>query len=89
VQDSKSIFIYTKSRLDWGFLSSAVSEVWHKQILDSAYPISIMRVPFSGLHTVSDHNPTDDVNLNLLKLENDSVAFHSVQIKKIRILGDR
>ena len=88
-QNLKSIFVYTKTRLNWALLSNTVSEVWRKQILDSAYPISAMRLPLSGFDAVSNHNQIDDKNLNSLKTEDDSLSSSSVQIKKIRILGPR
>ena len=84
-QNLKSIFVYTKARLDWALLSNTVSEVWRKQILDSAYPISVMRLPLSGFDAVSNHNRIDDKNPNSLKTEDDSLSSSSIQIKKIRI----
>ena len=88
-QNLKSIFVYTKARLDWALLSNTVSEVWRKQILDSAYPISVMRLPLSGFDAVSNHNQLDDKNPNSLKTEDDLLSSSSVQIKKIRILGPK
>ena len=88
-QNLKSIFVYTKARLDWALLSNTVSEVWRKQILDSAYPISVMRLPLSGFDAVSNHNRIDDKNPNSLKTEDDSLSSSSIQIKKIRILGPK
>ena len=81
-QNSKLIYIYTKARLDWSLLSNTVSEVWRKQVLDSAYPISVVRSPLSGTDAVSNHNALDDTN-------HDSLTKHSIQVKKIRILGPK
>ena len=47
-QKSKSIFVFTKARLDWALLSDTVSEVWRNQVLDPTHPISVMRSPLSG-----------------------------------------
>ena len=88
-QKSKSIHIYTKARLDWALLSDAVSEVWCKQILDSAHPISVMRSPLSGSDALSNLNLLDDTNNDLLKAEDNSITRHSIKIKKIRILGPK
>ena len=88
-QNSKLIYIYTKARLDWSLLSNTVSEVWRKQVLDSAYPISVVRSPLSGTDAVSNHNALDDTNHDSLKAEDDSFTKHSIQVKKIRILGPK
>ena len=88
-QNSKLIYIYTKARLDWSLLSNTVSEVWRKQVLDSAYPISVVRSPLSGTDAVSNHNALDDTNHDSLKAEDDSLTKHSIQVKKIRILGPK
>ena len=88
-QNSKLIYIYTKARLDWSFFSNTVSEVWRKQVLDSAYPISVVRSPLSGTDAVSNHNAFDDTNHDSLKAEDDSLTKHSIQVKKIRILGPK
>ena len=88
-QNSKLIYIYTKARLDWSLLSNTVSEVWRKQVLDSAYPISVVRSPLSGTDAVSNHNAFDDTNHDSLKAEDDSLTKHSIQVKKIRILGPK
>ena len=88
-QNSKLIYIYTKARLDWSLLSNTVSEVWRKQVLDSAYPISVVRSPLSGTDAVSNHNALDDTNHESLIAEDDSLTKHSIQVKKIRILGPK
>lgn len=88
-QNSKLIYIYTKARLDWSLLSNTVSEVWRKQVLDSAYPISVVRSPLSGTDAVSNHNALDGTNHDSLKAEDDSLTKHSIQVKKIRILGPK
>ena len=88
-QNSKLIYIYTKARLDWSLLSNTVSEVWRKQVLDSAYPISVVRSPLSGTDAVSNHNALDDTNHDSLIAEDDSLTKHSIQVKKIRILGPK
>lgn len=48
-----------------------------------------MRSPLSGSDSVSDHNRLEDINHDSLEPEDDSFTSHSVQIKKIRILGPR
>ena len=88
-QNSKLIYIYTKARLDWSLLSNTVSEVWRKQVLDSAYPISVVRSPLSGTDAVSNHNALDDTNHDSLTAEDNSLTKHSIQVKKIRILGPK
>ena len=88
-QNSKLIYIYTKARLDWSLLSNTVSEVWRKQVLDSAYPISVVRSPLSGTDAVSNHNALDDTNHESLIAEDDSLTKHSIQVKKIRKLGPK
>ena len=40
-KDSKAIFVYTKSRLDWALISSVFAEIWWMQISDSAGSVSI------------------------------------------------
>lgn len=87
-QNSKSIYIYTKAR-HWELLSTTVTEVWRKQLLDSAYPISVMRSPLSGSDSVSNHNRLENTNHDSLEPEDDSFTSQSVQIKKIRILGPK
>ena len=86
-QNSKIIYIYTKARLDWALLSDTVSEVWRKQVLDSTYPISVIRSPLSGRDATSNLNPLGNTNHDSLKAEEDPLTRHSIQIKKIRILG--
>ena len=88
-QKSKSVFVYTKARLDWALLSDTVSEVWREQVLDSTHPISVMRSPLSGTDALSNLNPLEDTNYNLLKAEDNSLTRHPIQIKKIRILGPK
>ena len=89
VQNLKSIFIYTKARLDWALLSDTVSEVWRKQVLDSTHPISVMRSPLSDNDVLSNLNLFDETNNDLLKAEDNPLTRHSIQIKKIRILGPK
>ena len=88
-QNSKIIYIYTKARLDWALLSDTVSEVWRKQVLDSTYPISVIRSPLSGRDATSNLNPLGNTNHDSLKAEEDPLTRHSIQIKKIRILGPK
>ena len=88
-QKSKSIFVFTKARLDWALLSDTVSEVWRNQVLDPAHPISVMRSPLSGTDAPSNLNLLDDTNNDLLKAEDNSLTRHSIQINKIRILGPK
>ena len=88
-QNSKSIYVYTKARLDWALLSTTVTEVWRKQILNSAYPISVMRSPLSDIEAAPNHNPLENRNHNSLEPEVDLPTGHSAQIKKIRILGPK
>ena len=88
-QNSKLIYMYTKARLDWALLSDTVSEVWRKQVLDSTYLISVMRSPLSGPDATSNLNPLGNTNHDSLKAEDDSLTRHSIQIKKIRILGPK
>ena len=88
-QKSKSIFVFTKARLDWALLSDTVSEVWRKQVLELTHPISVKTSPLLGTDALSNLNPLDDTNYNLLKAEDNSLTRHSIQINKIRILGPK
>ena len=83
-QKSKSVFVYTKARLDWALLSDTITEVWRK-LLKLPYPVSAMRSPLSGIDAVSIDDPLDDKNQDLPETKNDSLTSCSVQINKIRI----
>ena len=87
-QKSKSVFVYTKARLDWALLSDTITEVWRK-LLKLPYPVSAMRSPLSGIDAVSIDVPLDDKNQDLPETKNDSLTNRSVQINKIRILGPK
>lgn len=89
VQNSKSIFVFIKARLDWALLSNTVSEVWRKQVLNTTHPIAVMRSPLSGTNALLNLNPIDDINYDLLKAEDISLVRHLIKIKKIRILGPK
>ena len=87
-QKSKSVFVYTKARLDWALLSDTITEVWRK-LLKLPYPISAMRSHLSGIDAVSIDDPLDDKNQDVPETKNDSLTSRSVQINKIRILGPK
>ena len=89
VQHSKSIFVYTKARLDWALLSSTFSEIWRKQIFDSAYPVSILKLPLSDVDSVSNHDLIDDIIQESPKTGDNSGASYWGPVKKIRILGPK
>lgn len=83
----KSIFVYTKSRLDWALLSSTVSEVWIKQILDSAHPTKVMRLPLAGAKSLSNPNSFEYTNQNSLEPDTKPDNSRLGIVKRIRILG--
>ena len=86
-QNSKSIFVYTKSRLDWALLSTDIAEVWQQQTIGSDFPITIGTSSLSGIESLSQNNPTDDVNQDSLKIVANSNTKGAGPVKKIRILG--
>lgn len=87
-QKSKSVFVYTKARLDWALLSDTITEVWRK-LLKLPYPISAMRSHLSGIVAVSIDDPLDHKSQDLPETKNDPLTSRSVQINKIRILGPK
>jgi len=86
-QKSKSIFVYTKSRLDWALLSTDIAELWQHQTIGSDFPISITRSQLSGIKPLSSINPIDDKHQDSLEIEINSDTSGTGPVKKIRILG--
>lgn len=82
-----SIFVYTKSRLDWALLSPTVSEVWDKQILNSAHPTKVMRLPLAGDKSLSTRIPSQCTNQNSLEIDAEPDKSRLGIVKQIRILG--
>lgn len=88
-QNSKSIYIYTKTRLDWALLSSTVSEVWSKQILNSTHASKIMRLTLSGANFQSNHNGPYGIKQNSIETNIKADTNRLTTVKKIRILGPK
>ena len=88
-QNSKSIFVYTKSRLDWALLSTDIAEVWQHQTIGSDWPITINRSSLSGIESLSKNNSTDDLHQDSLEIAFDSETSDAGSVKKIRILGPK
>jgi hypothetical protein len=86
-QNSKSIFVYTKSRLDWALLSTDIAELWQHQTIGSDFPISANRSQLSGIKSLSNNNPIDDNYQDSLEVEINSDTSGAGPVKKIRILG--
>lgn len=88
-KDSKAIFIYTKSRLDWALLSGVFVKIWRMQISDRANPVSISKLPLRGLDVAPIHTSINDANRSTPKTESGSVTNPWGPVKKIRILGPK
>jgi len=88
-QNSKSIFVYTKSRLDWALLSTDIAEVWQQQTIGSGSPIIVARSPLSGTESLSNNNSTDVIHKDSLGMEINSDTSGTGTVKKIRILGPK
>ena len=88
-KDSKAIFVYTKSRLDWALLSSVFAEIWWMQISDSADSVSISKLPLSGIDVAPNQASINDTNRNTPKTESGAVTNPWEPVKKIRILGPK
>jgi len=86
-QNSKSIFVYTKSRLDWALLSTNIAELWQHQTIRSGFPITVARSPLSGTESISNNNSTDVIHQDSLGMEINSDTSGAGPVKKIRILG--
>jgi len=86
-QNSKSIFVYTKSRLDWALLSTDIAELWQHQTIRSGFPITVARSPLSGTESISNNNSTDVIHQDSLGMEINSDTSGAGPVKKIRILG--
>ena len=83
----KSVFVYTKSRLDWAVLSTDIAEVWQQQTTGSDFPMNINTSSLSGIEYASKNNPTDDRHHYPLEIEVNSNANGAGLVKKIQILG--
>ena len=88
-QNSKSFFVYTKSRLDWAILSTDIAEVWKHQVIGSDWPITISRSSLSGIEFSPKNKPTNELHQDSLKLEFKSETSDTASVKKIRILGPK
>jgi len=88
-QNSKSIFVYTKSRLDWALLSTNIAEVWQHQTIGSDRPITINRSSLSGIDSLSKNKSTDDLQQDSPKISLNSETSDAGSVKKIRILGPK
>ena len=86
-QNSKSIFVYTKSRLDWALLSTDIAEVWQQQTIRADWPISINRTSLSGIESISKNKSADDLQQDSLEIAFNSETSDAGSVKKIRILG--
>ncbi len=86
-QNSKSIFVYTKSRLDWALLSTDIAEVWQQQTIGSDCPITIDTSSLAGIESPSNNNPTGDIRQDSLKIAINSNTNGAGLVRKIRILG--
>jgi methionyl-tRNA formyltransferase len=86
-QNSKSIFVYTKSRLDWALLSTDIAEVWQQQTTGSNFPITIDTSSLAGIESLSNNNPTDDILKDSLEIAIDSDSRGAGPVKRIRVLG--
>ena len=86
-QNSKLIFVYTKSRLDWALLSTDIAEVWQQQTIGSDCPITIDTSSLAGIESLSQNNLTDDIRQDSLKIAINSNTNGAGLVRKIRILG--
>ena len=88
-QNSKSIFVYTKSRLDWALLSTDIAEAWQQQTIGSDFPVTIDTSLLSGIESLSKNKSTDDLQQESLKIAFNSETSDAGSVKKIRILGPK
>jgi len=88
-QNPISIFVYTKSRLDWALLSTDIAELWQHQSLGSDFPKIVIRSPLSGIESLSNNDPIDDKHQDSLEIEINSDTSGASPVKKIRILGPK
>ncbi len=86
-QNSKSIFVYTKSRLDWALLSTDIAELWQHQTFGSEFLISVARSPLSGSNLIFNAKATGDKPQDSREIEINSDISNAGPVKKIRILG--
>jgi methionyl-tRNA formyltransferase len=88
-KNSKTIFVYSKSRLDWAHLSSAFAEFWRIQISDLTDPVSISKLPLSGIGVAQKHAPINDTYRESPETEKSLETSSWKPVKKIRILGPK
>ena len=86
-QNSKLIFVYTKSRLDWALLSTDIAELWQHQAIGSEFPIRVARSPLSGGKLIFNAKSIDDKPQDSREIEINSDIRGAESVKKIRILG--
>ncbi len=86
-QNSKLIFVYTKSRLDWALLSTDIAELWQHQAIGSEFPIRVARSPLSGGKLILNAESIDDKPQDSREIEINSDIRGAESVKKIRILG--
>ncbi len=89
LSEQNSIFVYTKSRLDWALLSTDIAEVWQHQVIGSDWPIAINRSSLSGIESLSKSKSNDDLQQDSLKIAFNSETSDVGSVKKIRILGPK
>jgi len=88
-QNSKSIFVYTKSRLDWALLSTDIAEVWRDETIGANWPIKINRSSLSGIEPLLKNKSNDDLKQDFLDMAYNSEINDAGSVKKIRILGPK
>jgi methionyl-tRNA formyltransferase len=88
-QNSKSIFVYTKSRFDWAILSTDIAEVWQHQVIGSDRPMTISRSSLSGIESLPKNKSTNDLHQDSLEMEFKSETSEAGSVKKIQILGPK
>lgn len=88
-QNTKSIFVYTKSRLDWAILSTDIAKVWQHQVNGSDWPITISRSSLSGIESLPKNKSTNDLQQDSLEMAFKSETSDEGSIRKIRILGPK
>jgi len=86
-QNLNSIFVYTKSRLDWAVLSTDIAEVWRHETIGADWPIIINKLSLSGIESSYNNTLTDDIHQDSLEMEIESDIGGAGPVKKIRILG--
>jgi folate-dependent phosphoribosylglycinamide formyltransferase PurN len=88
-QNSKSIFVYTKSRLDWALLSTDIAEVWRDETIGADWPIKVNRSSLSGNEPLLKNKSNDDLEQDFLEMAFNSEIRDAGSVKKIRILGPK